>query len=282
MYRFSCVIVSWNVKDYLRACLRSIEAQDSTHYETIVVDNNSHDGSSDSVHTFSHVRCISLEKNTGFAYANNRGADMAQGEYLIFLNPDTVLPHNFFTHVSEYIDRNPGHTFFGPKIVNPDGSLQPSVRRLPTLSDQLFRMMRLQYVFPHVRVWRNYMAQGFNYENDHEVEQIMGACMVIRKDVFITLGGFDERFFLWFEEVDLCRRALHEGVHVWYTPHAHLTHYGGRSFAQMSPHKDMLFSMSLVRYFMNARMYFSALVIFLVSPFSLCFAYLGQLSTKRG
>lgn len=279
---FSIIIVSWNVRDYVVACLESLASQKDERIEVIVVDNNSHDSTRDSVARYPWVTLIALDENKGFARANNTGARNARGEFLVFLNPDTVAPRDFVRKLFAHKEKSPHVRFYGPGLLNPDGTLQRSVRRLPTVADQLFRMVRGPYIFPHARVWLWYRADDFDYTHEARVEQVMGACMVIGSEEFSRLNGFDERFFLWFEEVDLCRRARSAGIQVWYTPYVEMVHHGGRSFAQLGPSKEFLFSMSTVTYFLNAGRYVSALCVCVVIPISLCFAFLGQLHIKRG
>ena len=281
MIKFSFIIVSWNVRDYLEECLRSLEDQIDDECEVIAVDNNSTDSTAQMFEQRKWVQAILSKENLGFARANNLGARSATGEYFVFINPDTKAQADFILRLKRFCEEHPQIAFFGGKLKNTDLSVQLSTRRLPRLSDQVFRSLKLHRIFPNARVWTNYICRDFDYDKMSRVEQIMGAFMVIRKEVFLELKGFRENYFLWFEEVDLCRRALQNGIQVWYAPDVELIHYGGQSFSRLGPKKQIFFTSSLIKYFWFNGDFISASIIALVFPINICLTYLGALFSNH-
>lgn len=244
----SIVIVSWNVRELLLSCLRSIRSQVETSHEVVVVDNHSSDGTAEAVRSeFPEVRLISNGQNTGFAHANNQGWQKAKGRYIAFLNPDTEFINDPFPVLLQECSKD--HVgCVGPQLVNPDRSFQSSVRRFPTFADQalvLLKLRRLQRFFPALR---SYVPRRENQDVE-SVDQIMGAAMVFPRSVLADGGSFDEGFWIWFEEVDLCQRLHDRGLTVRYVPSATVVHHGGQSFSQhYSVAKQVWFMKSLARY----------------------------------
>lgn len=264
--RYSCLIVSWNVKHHLKRCLISLDrAKQSTEMEVIVVDNASTDGSVELLRQeFPWVKLITLSFNSGFGAANNLAARQAAGEYLVLLNPDTEITDTFFIAVDKFFLQHEQVAAVGGKILNEDGSLQPSVRGFPGLWSSILDSLKLLKRFPG---WgANYLALGFNYNRSAIVDQVMGACMVIPKLVWDRLGGFDEGYWIWFEEADLCYRAKKHGLQVWYEPTMIIRHTQAASFKQMNffdRHKT--FSKSLLRFLKLHRGYFTLVLVWFIS-----------------
>lgn len=244
----SIIIVSWNVKDLLRKCLHSIEAF-ANDAEVIVVDNASNDGSVEMIQKeFPNVKLVANTHNVGFAKANNQGVEIATGEYVLFLNPDTELHPESLSKSLEAIKNNPKIGILGCQLHNPDGTIQPSVRRFPTVETILALALKLGKVFPDLQVLKKYLAADFDYSKSQVVDQVMGAFMLLRPNV-IAKPIFDERYFIWFEEVDLCRRVKAAGYDVYYFADAAITHHGGQSFAQQPVvAKQWLFFKSAAQY----------------------------------
>lgn len=284
MMNFTFVIVNWKVRDYLFNCLKSIfeEFSGFKNAEVIVVDNDSRDGTGAMMSTkFDWARFIPLNENIGFARANNMGARQGRGDYFIFINPDTIIPRGFKSKIENFTESNPDIVFFGGRILNPDGSLQRSIRRFPGFWDQIFRSLKLNHVLPRAKIWRKYIAEDFDYSRMSRAEQIMGAFMVIKRDVFWELKGFREDFFLWFEEVDLCRRAWELGIEVWYTSDVELIHIGSQSFSQISEGKQFIFTKSLIKYLWLHKNYAACLAVAAALPANICLTYLGKLFSRR-
>ena len=230
----SIIIVSWNVRDVLEQCLRSIfKTHGDISLEVIVVDNNSQDGTARMIHEkFSEVVLIGNPNNRGFAVANNQGILRARGEFLLLLNPDTELQTGTLANALHFLRAKPQAGVVGCKHLNSDRTLQPSVRRFPTFWPIFWMLLKIPKVFPDIPSVSSYYARDFDYKFENQVEQVAGSFFLMRRKVIDEIGMLDENFFIWFEEVDFCKRALAAGWQIWYTPNAVIVHYGGQSFAQ--------------------------------------------------
>lgn len=226
----SIIIVNWKTKDELRACLRSILEGDRTAMEIIVVDNASRDGSVEMLkREFPSVQVIENEANYGFARAANIGIRASSGRYVLLLNPDTeVQPHAFSTFI-RFADENPGIGIIGPKILNPNGSLQYSCRRFPTIGAAIFRNTLLGRLFPRNPYTRDYLMVEWDHRETTDVDWVSGAAMLIRRRMLEEIGLLDEQFYMYCEDVDLAYRAWEKGWRVTYYPHVCVTHVIGRS-----------------------------------------------------
>jgi GT2 family glycosyltransferase len=252
--KLSIIIVSWNVMDILSDCLDSIIRRPvAFSYEIIVVDNASTDGTADHIKKkFQTVRVVENSENQGFAQANNQGASRAGGEYLFFLNPDTILLDEAIRNLVDFMDRNPDIAMSGPRILNEDKTLQASVRNFPSWPGAFYRYTILKYMGlfkSHFEKWHN---RGFDYDKQADIEQLIGAAMLIRKVTFEQVGRFDERFFMYYEEVDLCRRLKDAGLRVVYYPGARMIHLGGKSAKQIPARTRFVMLRSLLLYFQKS------------------------------
>jgi hypothetical protein len=261
----------------LEQCLNSVIA-DCKDFKTeiFVIDNDSRDGTPEMVMAeYPDVTMISLPKNRGFAAANNLGLRQAKGKYLFLLNPDTEVQPGFFRATLDYLDQHNEVGILGPRILNPDYSLQPSVRRDPKFWSQLLILLKIRNLWPNNRIFKHYFAKDFDYNQEQDAEQILGAAMFITRETFEKIGLLDEKFFVWFEEVDYCRRARKRGVVIRYLPSAHLIHHGGSSFAkQQNFKKQIFFDASLFYYFCKHRPVWETLFILLIIPLNLVVTFL--------
>lgn len=265
----SIVIVNWNVRDLLIACLRSIERHVGRPHEVIVVDNHSHDDSVAAVRRdFPEVTVIANDANLGFARANNQGWQAARGRYICFLNPDTELIDDPFPAMVHELQTNPQAGCVGPKLLNGDRTHQPSVRRFPRLADQvlvLLKLRRLPSVFAPLRRYEPEVQS----DQPQRVDQLMGAALLFPRSVLASGGTFDEGYWIWFEEVDLCHRLHQRGLDVVYLPTARIIHHGGQSFGQhLSLAKHIWFMRSLARYAGRYWSPWERAVLYLVFPIS--------------
>jgi len=248
----SIIIVSWNVKDLLRNCLSSIyENKGEVKVEIIVVDNISRDNSAQMIREeFPDVILIANDFNAGFGKANNQGLMQAHGRYLLLLNPDTIILPGNFESALKRIEQNPKIGILGCKTLNPDRSLQPSVRKFPTFWPIFFIFVKIAKIFPHLKTLNDYFAVDFDYELAQPVDQVAGSYMLVRRELIDQIGLFDENFFIWFEEVDLCQRTFSAGWEIYYDPIPEVIHYGGQSFKQeMTLKKQKVFFQSALYYF---------------------------------
>ncbi len=238
--KVSVIIVNWNTGKLLRECLESLAAlpEKDLIAEVTVVDNASSDDSfsqAKSVEIGVPTTLMGLHENIGFAAANNMAIRQRRDKtsHVLLLNPDTQVKSGAIgAGVKEFAD-NPKTGVAGLHLLNPDGSTQPSVRNLPTLAILVFLFLKLHRLFPRAKAWCAYMATGFNYRERQVVNQVMGAVFFIRQEVLEKIGLLDEKFWVWFEEVDYCQRALAAGWNVIYTPAGEVTHYQAASFSQL-------------------------------------------------
>lgn len=248
----SIIIVSWNVKKLLAKCLESIfKNQGNLDLEIIVVDNASKDKTVEMIkQEFSRIKLIANNKNLGFAKANNQGIKQSQGEFILILNPDTEIIGNGLEKMLEFMKQNQKAGIAGCQHLNPDKTIQPSVRRFPTLVPILLILTKIAKILPNLPSLKKYLAKDFNYKQQRQVDQTAGSFLMIRRQVIEKIGLFDEKFFTWFEEVDLCKRAKNAGWEIWYTPVAEIIHHGGASFKQQLTLKNQrIFFQSAWRYF---------------------------------
>jgi GT2 family glycosyltransferase len=258
----SIVIVSWNVRDLLRRCLQSIVtgAQhghgdrvfqiDGWEVEILVVDNASTDGSPEMVRDeFPRIHLIANEENRGFTAANNQGLALSQGRYLLLLNPDTEIVGDALATMAGYMKANSESGALGPRLLNTDGSPQSSRRRFPTFLTALVESTVVQEWWNDNRILRRYyMADSDNYVIQ-SVDWLVGACLLVRRQAYEQVGGLDEGFFMYSEELDWCRRIKGADWEVVYLPNATVIHHEGKSSEQVVPARHIYFQSSKVRYF---------------------------------
>lgn len=228
----SIVIVSWNVSRDLAACLESLRANTSVKAEIIVVDNASTDDTGEMLARFPEVTAVMNPENRGFAAANNQGLRIAGGRYLLLLNPDTIVPSRGLAALLGFAEAHPEAGVIGPRLLNPDGSLQYSCRRFPTIRAAMFRHTFLGRLFPHVASMREYLMADWDHATPREVDWVSGACMLIRRQAYEQVGELDQGFYWGSEDVDYCFRIHAAGWQVLYTPQPAITHAIGRSTDQ--------------------------------------------------
>lgn len=230
----SIVIVSWNSREYLARCLRSIQHWVTYDHEIIVVDNASGDGSPDFVaRSFPKVRLIRNDQNFSFAHASNQGMRVATGRFVVLLNPDTELIEEPFQSMIATSRADQSIACVGPELVNEDRSHQPSVRHFPRLADQTVILLKLRPLLQWLPLMKRYMTEPPPGTGPTDVEQIMGAVMLIPRAALEAIGLFDELYPNWFEEVDWCTRARQAGWRVVYDRGTKIVHTGGTSFRQV-------------------------------------------------
>ena len=227
MLMVSVIIVNWNTGDLLGDCLSSIPAgMGDLPFEVIVVDNASGDGSAALIkRDFGGVSLIVNTQNKGFARACNQGAAAARGEYLFFLNPDTILHSGSVKKLIEFARTCSWLGAVGPQLIGRRGKIQNSVRKLPRMKDFLIKDTMIKLIFPGGR--KNRIVFTLPAARPSRVEQISGAAFLIPKALWHKFGAMDERFFMFYEEVDLCRRIRDMGYEIYYLPTAKVVHTGG-------------------------------------------------------
>jgi GT2 family glycosyltransferase len=250
------VIVTWNSEQSIEKCLSSLrDACQGLVWDAVLVDNASIDTSVERARRLVEaqglpVRIVQNQKNRGFSRACNQALAPADAQYVLLLNPDTVCPALALFRLVMIAQACPHAGVFGPRLTFADGRVQPSVRRFPAFWDQLGILLKLPHLLPWLPMFKRYWAADLDVRREQNVDQVMGACFLIRQKMIEQIGGLDERFFIWFEEVDYCRRARAAGWDVRYVPVVNIVHHGGQSFAQViTGRKQKNFLESLVKYF---------------------------------
>ena len=231
----SIIIVNWNVRELLQGCLRSIYAETvNTPFEIIVIDNASHDDSVAMVRAeFPEVICIDNQDNIGFGRANNQALAYCQGEYIILLNPDTLVLDGAIDKLTAHMQQLADVTILGSRLVNADGSLQRwTAGRFPTVWTMAYHYFWLNYLLGRLGPVSSFYL-NYDVDTDIDVDWVSGACLIIRRS--LMLGRlFDENYFLYGEDMELCHYYRRHGARIVYTPSATILHYHGRSTQQSS------------------------------------------------
>jgi GT2 family glycosyltransferase len=248
----SVVIVSYESRDLLARCLAALAADEGriATLETIVVDQASQDGTAAWL-AAEHpvVKLVALAENTGFGAGNNRGAAVASGRWLLLLNSDAFVRPGAIDELVRFAEAHAAAGAVGPKLLWPDGRLQRSSRRFPTVFRLATEYLYLRKLAPRSRALNGFYCGDFAHDAARRVDWVTGACVLIRRELFERLGGFDEAFFLYSEEVDLLYRARELGAETWYDPAAEVVHVWGGTAAPSSALVLEEQARSHVRYF---------------------------------
>ncbi|MGZ3939754.1 MAG: glycosyltransferase family 2 protein, partial [Flavisolibacter sp.] len=230
--RLSVIIVNYNVKYFLEQCLLSVQKSAAgLEVQVMVVDNQSKDGSLEYLQPkFPGVHFIDNERNAGFAKACNRGLKCAKGELVLFLNPDTIVPEDCFTKCLSFFDTHPDCGALGIKMIDGSGKfLKESKRSFPSPLTSLYKLSGLSLLFPKSRVFGRYHLGHLDKNFNHEVDVLAGAFMMVRKSLLEKVGGFDEDFFMYGEDVDLSYRIQEAGFKNYYLSETAIIHFKGES-----------------------------------------------------
>jgi GT2 family glycosyltransferase len=195
------------------------------------------------------VTLIASDSNMGFVKGNNTGVARTSGRYILLLNPDTEIVGDALGTMVTYMDRHGDVGAIGPRLLFPDGQVQPSRRRFPTLATAFLESTVLQQWFPRNSVLRHYYVQDRSDSEEQDVDWVIGACVLIRRQAWDQVGPLDEDFFMYSEEMDWCRRLKQEGWRVAYVPDAVVVHHEGQSSIQVVPARHIYFQSSKVTYF---------------------------------
>ena len=228
----SIIIVNYNVKEFLQTLLHSIEkASSNITKEVIVVDNASDDASVEFIkNKFQSVNLIENKSNLGFGKANNQALEIARGEFILLINPDAVVSEDTFDKMISFFRENPDAGLAGCKILNADGSLQLACRRsFPGPWTSFTKVTGLSNLFPNSKLFARYNLTYLDENDTYEVDAISGSFMMMRKQVYKKVGGFDERFFMYGEDLDICYRVQQAGYKVYYVHSTQIIHYKGES-----------------------------------------------------
>ncbi|MCP4423364.1 MAG: glycosyltransferase family 2 protein [Chloroflexi bacterium] len=245
--KLSIIIVSWNTRDLLEGCLASVYAHPPHgRFETIVVDNASSDGSVDMVRQkFPQVQLIAKEENVGFARGNNEAIPFCVGEYILLLNPDTVVKPEALAALTAFMDAHPNAGGAGSRLLNPDGSLQTSCYPAPQLTRELWRLFHLDAVYPY----GEYHMHKWPTNAPRQVDVLKGASLIFRRAILEKVGFLDGAYFMYSEEVDLCFRVQKAGWRLYWVPQSQVMHYEGQSTKQMAADMFLQLYLGKLMYF---------------------------------
>ena len=231
----SIIIVNWNTSSILKDCLESLFKQTyGISFEVIVVDNGSSDDSVLMVkNIFNSVILIQNRENRGFAAANNQGIRIAQGRYILFLNSDTIVLNGAIQRTLKYADLHDDIGVVGCRVLNSDGTLQPTCFMYPSALNLLIATTYLNKLFPKSRLFGREKMTWWDRSSVRDVDVVTGCFMLVRTEIVKLIGGFDEKYFLYGEETDFCFRAANIGKKLSFTPDAEIIHLGGGSSRHM-------------------------------------------------
>lgn len=242
MTELSICILTLNSVEYIRKCLKSIQQfPPDGGYEILVADNGSNDGTVPMLqHEYPAVKIILNKENLGFTKPNNQMLRQAKGNFLLLLNPDTLLTEDCFNPQLDFLKANPDVGISIPKVLNADGSFQKQSRRgEATPIEVIGYFFRLGKLFPKNKPLNGYLVSWLPENEVAEVKAVSGSCMFIRRETWEQVGDFDERFFAYQEDSDYCRRARQKGWKIMYVPISHIIHYGGEGGSKAQPIKSI-------------------------------------------
>lgn len=237
--RLSVVIVNWNTNLLLYTLLKSIiKYPPSVDYEVIVIDNASDDFDVKVFQSeFNNVRLIANTYNTGYAKGNNQGLQIATGDFVLLLNPDTEVTQGAIDTLMKFMQLHTDAAAVGAKLVRPDGSIDKSLRSFPYPGSIAWEITGLSKIFPKSYIFGAYRMTYFNYDKVSEVDQPMGSCLMLRRKAIDSIGLLDENFPIFFNEVDWLYRAKQQGFKIYFTPDATIIHHGAGSTKQVDKRK---------------------------------------------
>ncbi|MFQ5685866.1 MAG: glycosyltransferase family 2 protein [Candidatus Scalindua sp.] len=263
MVDISFIIVNWNTRDILIDCLNSIyKTVTDIDSEIYVVDNNSTDGSREAVKNgFPDVKLIENETNTGFAHANNQALSIMQGRFAVLLNSDAVLQEGAIKTLLNFMSNTPEAGIAGVQLLNDDGSRQNSIDNFPSLETEILNKSILRLISPD-----KYPNKARDYNAPIEVDSVIGACMMVRKEAIDDVGSLDEDYFIFLEETDWCFRMHKKGWKVYHVPDARVFHLSGHSKKRASGEAQIEYYKSLYKFFRKNRGTVSYLTIRVLKP----------------
>ena len=263
MVDISFIIVNWNTREILIDCLDSIyKTVTDIGSEIYVVDNNSTDGSQEAVKNgFPEVKLIENSTNTGFAYANNQALSVMQGRFAVLLNSDAVLQEDAIESLLNFMNNTPEAGIAGVQLLNDDGSRQNSIDNFPSLETEILNKSILRLFFPD-----KYPGKGRIYHNPIEVDSVIGACMIVRKEAIDEVGFLDEDYFIFLEETDWCFRMYKKGWKVYHVPDSRVFHLSGHSKKKTPGESQIEYYRSLYSFFRKNKDPISCLTLRILKP----------------
>lgn len=272
----SVITVTWNIEELIGAQIESVhKGCRNISCEQIVVDNGSSDGTVEKVQAYEDVQLIALGKNTGFAHANNAGLKDASGEYLLFLNGDMRVEAGSLDTILSWMKEHPDVGIVSPKLVDEHGNINHDAmpRRFPKLWEQLALILKIPHFFPSLL--NKYHMTDLDHEVEQDVDSVRGSFMLMRREFVEKTGwAFDPRYFIWYEDVDICREAQKHGYRVVYTPVISCVDYVGQSFKKhVTLWKQKQFTKSMVQYFQKWEAPWKWMLLATVRPVGIVMAW---------
>jgi GT2 family glycosyltransferase len=262
--------VAYNSAPEIRACLDSLESAASGRIDIVTVDNASSDGTVDIVRSlFPHVTLIVNSTNRYYAAASNQGIAALEGEYVLLLNPDTVMSSGSIDTLCRFLDEHADAAAVAPRLIGPDGTYQPSVREFPGLDTLWYDLTGLAFLFPRSRVFGRWRMGYFDGSRGQIVDQPMASCLMIRREALIRIGMLDERYPMFFNDVDWCHRARQNGYSVYFSPTTAVCHQGGASITRAKVKMIWMGHLAYLRYLhhLHARNPLRRVAVWLSAPF---------------
>jgi len=276
----SIITVTWNSKEKIGGQIESVQkGAINLDWEEIIVDNDSTDDTVDPIkQNYPQIKLIANDQNLGFAGGNNQGFKQAQGDFILFLNPDMQVEEGSLKKILDWLKNRQEVGLVGCKLVNEKGEYnkESGPRRFPTVLNQLAIIFKLHKIFPGLL--DSYLMKGFNPSQEQEVDSVRGSFMLIRREILQKLGwGFDPRYFIWFEDVDLCKEIKKMGLKVMYTPLIICVDFVGQSFKQRDSFwKQKNFTLSMFTYFQKWEPWYKWMWIYLARMIILPMAWLRE------
>jgi len=282
----SVVTVNWNVKELIVRLIESLfKYTHNIRFEIIAVDNQSHDGSVEFIkrkfcNELNQGRLVLIPNdfNAGFAKANNQGLKIARGKYILFMNPDMEVHDNVILKLRNFYETKGDIGIATCRLLYADKSIQPNVKRLPDFCSQLLILLKLHHFLKWLPCIKRYLMKDFDYLSEREVEQAMGACIFTKKELMDKIGGWNEEYWLWWEDVELCQNFLAAKHKIYFTPLIEITHFEGKSFAQtFGLKKQKRFNRGMLLYFKKHQPYYQYLILYCLQPLSWLLTLIAQL-----
>ncbi|MDZ4711873.1 MAG: glycosyltransferase family 2 protein [bacterium] len=247
----SIIIVTWNCKQYVLQCLESIYSNDQEiSFEVIVIDNNSADATVDEIQKrFPSVKVIANFRNIGFAGANNQGIAASSAGFTLLLNPDTIVHKHALKNMLVFIKSNETIGAIGPKILNNNGTVQYAGIQFPDNWNIFCEALFLDRIFPHSRIFGKHKSLYEDFSKPFPVNYAQGSALLLRRSALDAAGFLDERFFMYFEETDLCLRIKKKGYTIYFYPGATITHFGGGETGHYTERRLLHYHESLIKFY---------------------------------
>lgn len=274
----STITVNYKTKEYLEKMLASLfKYHNENKIEVFVVENGSGDDLSDLQNKYPTIKLIESHTNLGFAGGCNLAIKKAKGDFILLVNPDIVFTTDSINQIEQAMKNNPGVGIGGASLKNLDGTQQDCVYRFPKPLDQLLVLFKVHHLLPNLSPIKNWLMKDFDYSMSSDVDQVMGAFFCIRQDLIDDIGMMDDGFFIWYEEVDYCKRAMTAGWRVRYFSDISVLHKKGSSFESVATiEKQKILRRSIRRFMFKHYGIAIGILFFVLEPFFIIMALLAS------